>query len=377
MDDSSVPGPRPAIHDLWPRILVCPILGFTIPNAAGLIDHSAHSRGGLITSYAFFTLVAFAIWEGNRWIHFRLLDFDTWLTRPWKRLGLLLGTVLLYTVPLATMSLGGWGLVTGDPSATWPRVGVGTLLVVIATLVIVHAYETVFLLREWESDRLQGERLQREQVEARLDALKTEVDPHVLFNHLNSLSHLVDTRDPRAPAFVTALATSYRALLRTRGRRLVPLAEELELLDHFRALTAIRLGGALRVSVSVSKEDAGRWMLPPVVLPELVENAVKHNDATPAEPLDVHISLAGDRLVVTNPLRPRPTASSSTRVGFANLADRCRLTTERAATWERRDGTFRVMLPLVPAVAEPPAVVPSAPIPSGEAAYRPRRRSAV
>jgi LytS/YehU family sensor histidine kinase len=181
----------------------------------------------------------------------------------------------------------------------------------------------------------------------------------VLFNHLNSLSHLVDTGDPRARTFVTALAASYRALLRTRGRRLIPLTEELELLDEFRTLTAIRLGGALRVAVSVSKDEARQWSLPPLVLPELVENAVKHNEATTLDPLVVHISLSGDRLVLMNPIRPKATTSASTGVGLRNLADRFRLTTDRVVSCERRDGAFRVMLPLVgPRVDEPTRPLP-------------------
>jgi sensor histidine kinase YesM len=341
------PSLRPTADDLWPRILLCPILGFSIPNLAGLIDHSAHTRGALLASYAFFALMAFAIYEGNRRLYFRLHTADSWLTRPWARLRLLFGTVVLYTVPLATVALAMWGFVTGDPSASWDRIVAAVLLVVLATLVIVHVYETVFVLREWASDRLRSERLQRQELETRIEALETEVDPHVLFNHLNSLSHLVEAGDARAPAFVTALAGSYRALLRTRGRRLIPLAEELDLLDEFRALTTIRLGGALRVVVSVSKDEAGRWRLPPVVLPELVENAVKHNEATCEDPLVVSISLRGDCLVLMNPIRPKSIPSPSNGVGLRNLADRFRLTTDRTISCERRDGAFRVLLPLV------------------------------
>jgi LytS/YehU family sensor histidine kinase len=236
---------------------------------------------------------------------------------------------------------------TGDPAATWSRVATAVLLVVLATLMIVHIYETVFVLREWAGDRLRSERLQRQELETRIEALETEVDPHVLFNHLNSLSHLVDTGDPRARVFVTALAASYRALLRTRGRRLVPLSEELELLSEFRTLTAIRLGGALRISVAVSKDEADRWWLPPVVLPELVENAIKHNEASIADPLVVRISLCGDRLALMNPIRPKSTPMPSTGFGLRNLVDRFRLTTNRAVTYERREGMFRVMLPLI------------------------------
>ena len=320
----------------------------------------------MIASYAAFIAVAFAIYEGNRWLYFRLHAPDSWLTRPWARLRVLLGTVVLFTLPLAGVSLGAWRSLTGDPSATWGRVATGVLLVVIATLVIVHIYETVFVLREWAGDRLRAERQRRRQIETELELLKMEVDPHVLFNHLNSLSHLVETADPRAPTFVRALAASYRALVRTRGRRLVPLAEELQLLDEFRSLMAIRLGTALRVDISVPHDEAERWHLPPVVLPELVENAVKHNEATPADPLILDIAFAGGHLVVENRIRPKSTLPESTGVGLRNLADRFRLTTDRPVTWSREDGRFRLLLPLVPASAAHRASPASSSDPRGD-----------
>ena len=98
--------------------------------------------------------------------------------------------------------------------------------IVAAVTFITHVYETLFLVKEWQSDRARGERLQQENLEAELLALKSEVNPHTLFNNLNALSHLVEHGHPHAAAFVGALATSYRYLLKTGSKRLVPLADE-------------------------------------------------------------------------------------------------------------------------------------------------------
>ena len=150
-------------------------------------------------------------------------------------------------------------------------------------------------------------------------------------------------------AFVAALAASYRYLLRTGSKRLVPLADELALLDQFLALATIRYADGMKVSVQVDATTAARWCIPPVVLPELLENAVKHNEFSTDNPLEIEIRLDGDRLTVSHEKRPRKIAPGSTGVGLDNLAQRFRLTTGVAARWGETGGRFLVMLPLVAA----------------------------
>jgi hypothetical protein len=345
----STPGPA-GVDDRLARLVVAPLLGILVPPLAGLIDHAAHSAAGLVASYAWFMGIAIATWQGNLTLYLHFQDRTAWLTRPWHRVRLLIGLICLFTVPFTTLSLWAWATVTGDPSASWPRIGVTVLLVVLAVIFITHIYETVFLVREWESDRMRGERLQREKVEAQLDALMSEVDPHTLFNNLNALSHLVEQRSPQTTAFITALASCHRYLLQARARRLVPVSDELALLDQFVTLIAIRYPGALAVDVQADTEAAGRCLMPPVVLPEILQNAVKHNDLSSDRPLRVSIRLEGDRLLVSNAIVPRArhdAARPSTGMGLDNLSRRCRLLVGTPARWGRLDGEFVVTLPLV------------------------------
>ena len=81
------------IHDFWPRLLASPILGALVVNLSGLIDHARHSTGGLVAAYAWFAMVAFVVWEGNRRLYFRLPRREDWLLRPWSRLGVLLAVI--------------------------------------------------------------------------------------------------------------------------------------------------------------------------------------------------------------------------------------------------------------------------------------------
>ena len=223
------------------------------------------------------------------------------------------------------------------------------ITIVAAVTFITHVYETLFLVKEWQSDRARGERLQRLNVEAELLALKSEVNPHTLFNNLNALSHLVDQRHPRASAFVAALAGSYRYLLRTGSKRLVPLADELALLDQFLSLVTIRYAEGLMVVVQVDAAAAERWQIPPVVLPELLENAIKHNDFSADNPLQIEVRLEGDRVTVSHETAAATVDGDVDGRGARNLAQRFRLTTGVAARWVESGGRFVVTLPLVAA----------------------------
>ena len=335
------------VDDAAARLLVTPLLGAAIPIIAGLIDHRAHSPAALAASYLWFITLAYLTWEGNLRLYLLFQDRTAWLTRPWYRVRLLLGLICLFTIPFNTAALWLWAAVFHDPNATWRSIATAVIAIVAAVTFITHVYETLFLVREWENDRLRSEQLQRLNIEAELLALKSEVHPHTLFNNLNALSHLVEQRHPRASAFVAALASSYRSLLKSGSKRLVPLADELELLEQFLSLVTIRYAGGLTVAVHIDAPAARRWCIPPVVLPELLENAVKHNEFSADNPLQIDVRIDGDRLTVSHDKRPRRIQVTSTGVGLENLAQRFRLTTGVEARWANVDGRFVVSLPLV------------------------------
>ena len=164
---------------------------------------------------------------------------------------MLLATIVLVSIPVAALLIWLWRLATGDPGSHPYALPVALLGIVTVVVFITHVYETVFLLRDWESDRLRSARLEKARLEAELEALGREVDPHFLFNNLNALAHLIDERRPGAAAFVNALSSTYRYVLDARGRHLVPLAEELDSLRRHETLAAIRFGSGIVLDVDV------------------------------------------------------------------------------------------------------------------------------
>jgi hypothetical protein len=334
------------VNDLWPRVLLSPIIGAAISNLSGFIDNARYSPGELIGNYLYFWFVALVIWEGNRRLHDRFRSRFAWFEQPWMRIGLLLLTITLFTVPVTMGLLWVWEAVTGDPSMTTARLTFAVVVTVMCVVIIAHVYETLFMFRYWERDRLSKERLERARLQAELDALQRDVDPHFLYNSLNSLLQLIETKPPRAIAFVEALAATYRYIVDTRGRPLVSLSEELAALERQRALAEIRFGDSVGLHDAVDAAEARRWSLPPLVLQELFENAVKHNAFDRQSPLEVRVEFEGSDLIVSNRLRPRPLPGASTRVGLQNLDERMRLAVGRPVRWGPVGERFVVRVPL-------------------------------
>jgi hypothetical protein len=334
-----------AVHDFWPRVVASPILGALVANLSGLIDHTRHSTGVLVASYTWFALVAFLVWEGNRRLYFRLPRREDWLLRPWSRLGVLLMVIGLCTLPIAFTLLWLWREATGDFGTRQYALTTALFAVVALVIAITHVYETVFLLRDWESDRLRSAHVERARLETELESLGREVDPHFLFNNLNALAHLIDQRSDAAPGFIRTLSASYRYVLECRGRRLVPLAEEIEALERHRALANLRYAGGVRLEVEVDAA-ARHLLLPPVSLSELFQNALKHNTIEADHPISIRVRVEGTTLVFENDLRSLP-KTRSTGLGLANLRERFRIATGRAAVWVIDQNRFVVQLPLV------------------------------
>jgi two-component sensor histidine kinase len=304
----------------------------------------------LIASYGWFSVVAFVVWEGNRRLYFRLQRREDWLLRPWRRLGLLFAVICLYTIPVAAALLWIWREAAGDPGTRPYALPTALFAIVALVVAIAHVYETVFLLRDWESDRLRSARLEQSRLQTELESLGREVDPHFLFNNLNALAHLVDQRDERndsAATFIRILSATYRYVLESRGRTLVALADELDALERHRALAEIRYVGSVHLEMDVNAAEAQELLLPPVSLAELFQNALKHNTVARDVPLRIRVRVEGTTLVFENDLRPGPKPLRSTGVGLANLRERFRMATGCAASWATEGTRFVVRLPLI------------------------------
>lgn len=296
-----------------------------------------------------FLVLAAAIWLGNRWLLFKQREHWDWFRQPLRKLMMLVAANVLYTAPITVAGLLAWFAVAGLPVDA-QALQVVALTNVICVLFVTHAYETLFLIRERESDLTRVERLERLRTQAELASLKAQVDPHFLFNSLNTLGHLIEQDPQRGREFCDTLAEVYRYVLDSRQRDLVPLGDELAFLRRYHRLLELRFGDAMPLhGASALEQQAPRWLIAPMALQGLLENAVKHNQASAGDPLQVQLSLADGEVAMANALRPRRSALPSAGVGLANLDERCRLLAGRPLAVHRDGGRFEVRVPLVAA----------------------------
>lgn len=348
------PGPArsemSAIDDRLLRLIGIPGFGLIIPQATGLYGPHRPLGPGALPFWlgtAWFILLAFVIWHGNRWLLFKTREHTDWFAQPARKLMLLLFGVAFGTIPVTVVMLLAWYHAAGFAAPDWGRIQTVTLANVICVVFVTHVYETVFLIKAREDDRLRAVRLERARIESELEALRAQIDPHFLFNSLNTLAFLIREADGRAATFTERLARVTRYLIACRGRRLVLLTEELEFVDDYGELLALRFGDALSLRCKLRSLRPDRYLVPPVSLQLLVENAVKHNEVSGERPLEVVIRDDGPAIVVSNRRAPRA-ASGGPGLGLRNLAERVRLTGGGELVVDAAAERFAVRLPLLP-----------------------------
>ena len=207
--------------------------------------------------------------------------------------------------------------------------------------------------RQLEDVQLRAERSEKENVQAQFAALKSQVNPHFLFNSLSILSSLVHADAELSERFIDQLSRAYRYILEQKDNEQVSLKTELEFIQAYRFLLNIRFENKFDVAINVPEATQSKYSIAPLTLQLLVENAVKHNRMSAREPLRVTIQVADGCLVIENNLQPRPQSENSTGVGLQNIITRYSLLTDQPVWIGEEDGNFLVKIPLLaPATKE-------------------------
>ncbi|MFC5411082.1 sensor histidine kinase [Larkinella bovis] len=223
-------------------------------------------------------------------------------------------------------------------------------------LAVAQAVEQTRLEAKLVQERLEAELavrwLEKEKTDAQLRAMQAQVNPHFLFNSLNSLSSLIEEEPQRASQFVDQLSMVYRYLLRANDQQLATLSSELEFIRSYFHLLKTRHGDGLSITIRVNPE-AMHQLLPPLTLQLLVENAVKHNVISLKKPLTIEI--LGDEtgyLTVRNNLQRKVTRILSNGVGLTTITAYYQKFDHPAPLLTEEDGYFSVTLPLIASSAD-------------------------
>ncbi len=217
----------------------------------------------------------------------------------------------------------------------------------VAVLLLTGLYEINYSLNKWKTLQINKEALRRAGMQGQLQSLKSQVNPHFLFNSLNTLSALIADEPRRAEQFVDEMAKVYRYLLQTNQNELTTLSAEIRFISSYYHLLRTRYDIGFDLVIEVSNEDLEK-KIPPLTLQLLLENAVKHNSILEANPLRVSICSVGDDLLeITNNRLIKSTPVKSTRLGLANIMAKYELLSERTPVIDDGAQFFKVTLPLI------------------------------
>lgn len=334
-------------NDRMIRIVLIPVCGIVIPLVTGLIDFKRHGGWELKWMFLYGIAIAFIIWQGNRYLFFSLRHYFDWHKRPIQKIIALLFTITFYTVPLSVILLAAWFKLFEEGIINWNIVLTCTLVIMICVVFITHVYETVFLVKESQDEMLRSAQLDQARVEAELEALKNQIDPHFIFNSLNTLSHLIEEKPGKARQFNNNLADVYRYILQNKGRELVLLREECRFLQQYFSLLKIRFEDAVQLELNIPEAAMEQFLIPPISLQVMLENAIKHNEFSDDKPITISMEIEAEELVIKNPLRPKDQLRESSRIGLDNLDRRYQLTTGRNISRGPKYGIFEVRLPVL------------------------------
>lgn len=226
---------------------------------------------------------------------------------------------------------------------TWLK---GVIAGAICTIVNQAVYETDTSFGRIKASQIEAEQLKKAQLQTQFDSLKEQINPHFLFNSLNSLSSLIATNPGKAEEFVEEMSRVYRYLLRSNESQLISLQKEVTFIESYNLLLKTRFGTGFQPVIKI-EEDMKDWLVPPMTLQLLIENAVKHNIVDPDEPLTVKLFTEKEKLIVSNNLQKKNKAVVSNKIGLSNIISKYELLNHPGVEIRETDKEFIVVLPLI------------------------------
>jgi len=296
-------------------------------------------------------IVIFGLWLTN----FILIDFKG-SKRKYQRNRLLnkysrfivsfLAALMIYFIVGSLIDSSGTLLtsVENGSSNLWIFLSLKILIFNAVFILIKYVYDTN---SEKKQIAIENEILKRENINAQHETLKQQVNPHFLFNSLNTLKSLIKQDASQAGDFIDELSSVYRYMLLHQDKKDVTIGEEIDFLKSYVYLLKIRFGSAINTEITLP-DSLMQYSMPPNTLQLLIENAVKHNALSTKKPLSIYIYARDNYLTVQNNLQSKPELPApSSQFGLSNISSRYLLLKGKDIMIEKTDTSFLVSLPII------------------------------
>jgi len=267
-----------------------------------------------------------------------------WIKQPIKMI--LANTVLILAVFLPINYLG-VKLNFGSYPEKYPPIAIYFLILnnIFTSLFVLLYINSKNFLFSWKKAVLKSQELSKQQVKFELLALKNQINPHFLFNNLNTLSHLVSEDNSKAEEYIFEFSKIYRYLLDEKKEDLVIIEKEFNMLNSFIYLLDIKYGN--NINFIFKKTEFKNFKIATFTLQLLIENAVKHNVITDDSKLYINLFIENKFLIVKNNVLEKPKNIYSSGIGLNNIINRYKLLIDKSVIIEDSEVTFIVKIPLI------------------------------
>ncbi len=221
-----------------------------------------------------------------------------------------------------------------------------SLIASVLNIIIITVIEAIVWFKRSQESLVKAEKLEKENSQIRYETLKNQLNPHFLFNSLNVLSSLIKKDSDKAQNFVDEFSSVYRYTLDVIDKPVIDLREELDFAKSFLFLQKIRFENAVDMEIIVDASIL-EYLVPPLAVQTLLENAFKHNKASVDSPLRIIIYNEENILVVSNNLQPKIKGADSKGIGLNNLRKRYELLGEKFPQFSITEKEYIAKIPLI------------------------------
>lgn len=194
--------------------------------------------------------------------------------------------------------------------------------------------------------QLELEKVKSDNLGAQFELLKQQINPHFLFNSLNTLKSMAETNDSETVDFVMKLSDFYRFTLESRKLDLITAQEEMKIVDSYLFLQKARFGEGITFTNELNSEVL-KTLIPPFTLQLLVENCIKHNIVSQSKPLHIKIYNSEDKIIIENPIQKKMATEDSLGVGLDNVKLRYKHLLEKEIEINSDEKIFQIKLPFI------------------------------
>ncbi|MEM9549102.1 MAG: sensor histidine kinase, partial [Bacteroidota bacterium] len=336
-----------AFDDRWMMLIGIPFIALVLPFLFFGVDVDTFVRNfpqEYIDSLVYCTVY----WMFNRFLMIVMRKKVPEFTQTLKRLLLQL-VVIAVCVPIISTSISLFThaiyQLTETRDLLQPTLLQGLGSTYMLTFAVLMMYESIYFFSKYKEAIVEKEKLQLAQIEGQLENLRNQINPHFLFNSLNTLMNLILTDQDRAVGYLDKLSKFYRYAVSNQDWQLTPVKTEMENVRLFIALLKERFQEGIQFSISDQSTEAVQIF--PLCLQLLIENAVKHNIVSRRKPLRIDIETDNEYVTVRNTIQKRIHKVKSTGMGLKNISKRIALVTDRSVHIHEDNDIFEVKIPLI------------------------------